>query len=134
MLGQIWHRAGFPVLGKFSYATIIAALSVIAILRPSPAEAEDKLDSEHLFGFTEGSDIGSKGEREFKSETTLRTGKAAGSFAAGTFEAELKHTLSDNFRVSAGATLAYFDINGVPGLGDVNRAAIQSASFSARFR
>jgi len=107
---------------------------VIAILYTSSAEAEDKLDSEHLFGFTEGSDIGSKGERELKSETTLRTGKAAGSFTTGTSEAELKYTLSDSFRISAGATLAYFDINGVPGLGDANRAAIQSASFSARFR
>jgi hypothetical protein len=107
---------------------------MIAILCTSSAEAEDKFDSEHLFGFTEGSDIGSKGERELKSETTLRTGKAAGSFTAGTSEAELKYTLSNNFRISAGATLAYFDINAVPGLGDTNRAAIQSASFSARFR
>jgi hypothetical protein len=107
---------------------------VIAIFYTSSAEAEDKLDNEHLFGFTEGSDIGSKGEREFKNETTLRTGKAAGSFTAGTSEAEIKYTLSDNVRISAGATLAYFDINGLPGLGDTNRAAIQSASFSARFR
>jgi hypothetical protein len=134
MLGQIWHRAGFRPLGKFWCPTIIAALGVIAILCTSSAEAEDKRDSEHLFGFTEGSDIGSKGEREFKSETTLRTGKAAGSFTAGTSEAEVKYTLTDNFRLSAGATLAYFDINGVPGLGDTSRAAIQSASFSARFR
>jgi hypothetical protein len=134
MLGQVWPRAGIPVLGKFSHPTIIAALSVIAIFYTSSAEAEDKLDNEHLFGFTEGSDIGSKGEREFKNETTLRTGKAAGSFTAGTSEAEIKYTLSDNVRISAGATLAYFDINGVPGLGDTNRAAIQSASFSARFR
>jgi len=113
---------------------MIAALGLITVLGTSFAEADDGVDSEHLFGFTEGSDIGSKGEREFKNENTLRTGKKAGSFAAGASEAELKYTVSDNFRVSAGATLAYFDINGVPGLGDANRAAIQSASFSARFR
>src|SRR5262245_1895291 len=134
MVGQLWHRAGFRPLVKVSYPTIIAALSVTAILCTSSAEAAEKTDSEHLFGFTEGSDIGSKGEREFKNENTLRTGKKAGSFAAGSSEAELKYTVSDNFRVSAGATLAYFDINGVPGLGDANRAAMQSAAFSARFR
>jgi hypothetical protein len=134
MRGQVWARAGFPVLGNFSYPTIIAALSVVTTLSTSSAEAGEKSDSEHLFGFTEGSDIGSKGEREFKNETTFRTGKAAGSFAAGTSEAELKYTLSDNVRVSTAATLAYFDIHGVPGLGDANRGAIQSASFSARFR
>jgi hypothetical protein len=113
---------------------MIAALSLITVLVASSAEAADRVDSEHLFGFTEGSDIGSKSEREFKSETTFRAGKAPGSFAAGTSETEVKYTLSEYFRLSAGATLAYFDINGVPGISDANRAAIQSASFSARFR
>jgi len=134
MLEHVWPRAGFPVLGNVSRLTIIAALSLIMVLGTSSAEAEDKLDSEHLFGFTEGSDIGSKGERELKSDNTLRAGKATGSFAAAASESEIKYTLSDKLRFSAGATLAYFDINGVPGLGDANRAAIQSASFSARFR
>jgi len=134
MLEHVWPRAGFPVLGGVLHLTIIAALSMIMVLGTSSAQAEDKLDSEHLFGFTEGSDIGSKGEREFKNEATFRAGKATGSFAAATSEAEIKYTLSDKLRFSAGATLAYFDINGVPGLADANRAAIQSASFSARFR
>jgi hypothetical protein len=133
MIWQVWPRAGFPALGNVLRPTFIAALGLIAVLGTS-AEAGDIVDSEHLFGFTEGSDIGSKGERELKNETTLRLGKAAGSFGAGTSEAELKYTLSDNFRVSAAATLAYFDINGVPGLSDANRAAIQAASFSTRFR
>jgi hypothetical protein len=118
---------------------MIVALSLIAVLGASSlgtssAKADDRVDSEHLFGFTEGSDIGAKGEREFKSETTLRTGRAAGSYTAGTSEAELKYTLLHNLRFSAGATLAYFDINDVPGIANANRAAIQSASFSARFR
>jgi hypothetical protein len=113
---------------------MIAALSLTTVLVTSSAEAADRVDSEHLFGFTEGSDIGSQREREFKNETTFRSGKAPGSFAAGTSEAEVKYTLSEYFRLSAGATLAYFDINGVPGISDANRAAIQSASFSARFR
>jgi hypothetical protein len=131
---QVWPRTGFPVLGNVTRPTIIAVLGLVTILGIRTAEAEDHVDSEHLFGFTEGSDIGSKGERELKNESTLRAGKAAGSFAAGTSEAEIKYAVSDRFRVSAGATLAYFDINGVPGIGDASRAATQSASFSARFR
>src|SRR4051794_5654794 len=67
-------------------------------------------------------------------EATLRLGRAAGSFAAGGSEAELKYTITDNFRVSAAATLAYFDINGMPGLSSANRVAVQAASFSTRFR
>src|SRR5215813_2735458 len=134
MTWQIGPRAGLPALGKVLRPTIISALGLIAALGTSSAEAEDRVDSEHLFGFTEGSDIGSKGEREAKNETTLRLGRAAGSFAASTSEAEIKYTPSDNFRVSAGATLAYFDINGVPGIGDANRVALQTASVSTRFR
>jgi hypothetical protein len=131
---QFWPRAGFPVLGSVSRPTMIAALSLTLMLTASATAGENKVDSEHLFGFTEGSDIGSKGEREVKSETTLRSGRAAGSYNNAASEIELKYTLLDNFRLSAAATWAYFDINGVPGIGDANRAALQSASFDARFR
>jgi hypothetical protein len=131
---QASPRTGFPVLGNIARPTIIAALGLITVLGIRSADADDRVDSEHLFGFTEGSDIGSKGEREFKNESTLRAGKAVGLFAAGASEAEIKYTISDSFRVSVAATLAYFDINGVPGTGDANRVAIQTASFNTRFR
>src|SRR5262249_25206160 len=130
---QVWPRAGFPALGNVLRPTIIAA-GVIAVLGTSSAEAKDGVDSEHLFGFTEGSDIGSKGERELKNETTLRLDKAAGSFAAGTSDVELKYTVADNFRVSAAATVATFAVSGLPALGDAYRGATQQASFSRRSR
>src|SRR5215471_10527051 len=47
---------------------------------------------------------------------------------------EAKYTLTDRFRVSAAATLAYYDISGVIGMDDRRQASVQSISFSARYR
>jgi hypothetical protein len=50
----------------------------------SASAAASDVDSEHLFGFTEGADIGKKGEREAETETIGHFGKSAGSYAAMT--------------------------------------------------
>jgi hypothetical protein len=121
---------------------LVAVIVLIATLvDPVSARAETSLrpqgqevDTEHLFGFVEGADIGSRGEREFVLDSTLRAGKSAGSFADIGSQAELKYTAFDNFRIAAAATFAYFDVSNVVGLGDANRGAVQSLSFDARFR
>src|SRR5262245_33703299 len=115
MLWQVWRKGGHAPSGALS-RPLLVALFLVAALGASFAQAESWIDSEHIFGFTEGSDIGSKGEKELKNETTLRSGKAAGSFTAVTSDIELKYTLLDNFRLSAGANLGYFDVSGVPGI------------------
>jgi hypothetical protein len=53
------------------------AVTLIAL---TPARASD-VDSEHLFGFTEGADIGEAGEREAETETIGRFGRAEGTYA-----------------------------------------------------
>jgi hypothetical protein len=40
------------------------------------------VDTEHLFGFSEGADAGKKGERELESKTIACAGKAAGKYGA----------------------------------------------------
>jgi hypothetical protein len=92
------------------------------------------MDTEHLFGFTEGTDIGAAGEKELELDSTFRSGRATGSFADTASQFELKYTAFQNFRISAAATFAYYDIAGVTGLGDRQQGALQSASFNARFR
>ena len=74
-------------------------------VRPPPTGA---VDTEHMFGFTEGSDIGEKGETELMSETTGHFGKLGGSYAQVGSMLEAKHTLAENFRVSAAATAGLF--------------------------
>jgi hypothetical protein len=98
------------------------------------APPTDPLDTEHLFGFVEGADIGGKGEKEFVIDSALRAGRGTGSFAAAASGLEFKYTAFQNLRISGAATLAYYDVAGVTGIEDARRAAIQSLSFDARFR
>jgi hypothetical protein len=93
-----------------------------------------EVDTEDLFGFVEGSDIGAAGEREFESDAIVRAGRASGSFADTAAEFQYKYAVFQNFRISAAATFAYYDIAGVTGVDDRRAAAVQSLSFDARFR
>jgi hypothetical protein len=104
----------------------------VLLIASAPARASD-IDSEHLFGFTEGADIGKAGEREAETETIGRFGKSAGSYAAVTLNDSVKWLPSDNLRLSANAALAYFGISGVPGLPDTQLATLQGVSFEARY-
>lgn len=120
----------------------IAALAIALFGSVTPSRAAGGksgaesagMDTEHLFGFTEGTDIGAAGEREVELDSTFRSGKSAGSFSDTASEFEFKYTAFRNFRISASATFAYYDIAGVTGLDDRRQAALQSASFNARFR
>jgi hypothetical protein len=98
----------------------------------STSAAASDVDSEHLFGFTEGADIGKKGEREAETETIGHFGKSAGSYAVVTQNDSVKVLPTDNFRISANALLAYFGISNVPDLQDRQLATLQGASFEAR--
>jgi hypothetical protein len=120
------NGAATPRLGTWLF--LIMTLFVAS----EPARASD-VDSEHLFGFTEGADIGRAGEREAETETIGRFGKSAGSYLAVTQNDSVKVLPFDNFRVSANAALAYFGISGVPDLWDRQFATLQGASFEARY-
>ncbi len=52
-----------------------------------------EIDTEHMFGFTEGSDIGEAGERELEAEPTGRFGKQDGSYNAVATGFQAKYTL-----------------------------------------
>jgi hypothetical protein len=103
-------------------------LLAVLFIASAPARASD-VDTEYLFGFTEGADIGKAGEREAETEIIGRFGKSAGSYAAVTQNDSVKWLPSDNLRLSANAALAYFGISGVPGLPDSQLATLQGLSF-----
>src|SRR5437660_12835756 len=91
-----------------------AAVSVAALL-PTCVHAEG-IDTEHVFGFMIGTDVGNVGEREFQSETTGRFGKNGGRYRAIGQEFELEFVPARNFRVEVGSTFASHQISGVPRL------------------
>ena len=105
----------------------------LAALLPACVHAEG-IDTEHLFGFMIGTDVGNVGEREFQSETTGRFGKNGGRYRAVGQEFELEFVPVRNFRIEIGSTFASHLISGVPGLDDQRRLSWQGGSLDLRYR
>src|SRR5262249_1649513 len=116
-LGQAWLRF---LLG-ISLAGLVAVGSASADTR-KPANKAGEVDTEHMFGFTEGSNIGKAGEKELETDSTGRFGKFDGSYNNVATALEAKYSFSDRFRLSAVATVAYYDIAGVSGFDDARQA------------
>src|SRR5882757_7953575 len=93
------------------------AIMCFSALLPNCGHAEG-IDTEHLFGFMIGTDIGGVGEREFQSRTTGRFSRNGGNYRAINQELELELVPVDNFRIEMGNSFASHDINGVAGFED----------------
>jgi hypothetical protein len=118
---------------SFGAAAIRITVLCFSTLIPPCAHAED-IDTEHLFGFMIGTDVGSVGEREFQSQTTGRFSKAAGNYRAINQELELEFVPADNFRIEVGSSFAAYDINGVPGFDDRRQLNWQGVSLDLRYK
>jgi hypothetical protein len=114
------------------YATLLQIV-VGCTLLPLGAHAEG-IDTEHLFGFTIGSDVGEAGEREFQNEATGRFAKSAGTYRALTNSAELEFVPIRNFRVEFAAVAASYNFGGVPGFEDLDQSGVQGAAVDLRYR
>jgi hypothetical protein len=106
----------------------------VALVAATSGARAGEFDTEHLFGFTTGTDVNGVGEREIESEVTDRFGKRAGSYNALSQTYEAKFTPVENFRIGAATALAYYGIAGVPGLMDNQQTTLQGLSFEARYR
>jgi hypothetical protein len=74
-----------------------------------------EVDSEHIFGFSEGSDIGSQGEREIESVTIGSFGKL-GNYSNIDNETSFRYGVTDQLRLSIGTLTDFYGINNSPGL------------------
>jgi hypothetical protein len=113
---------------------LLFAVTLVTGLSGANGARAGAIETEHLFGFTTGADVGSVGERELESEITSRLGKAAGSYNALSQTYEAKITPIENLRLSAATALAYFGISGVPGLMDRRQTTLQGLSFESRYK
>ena len=109
------------------------ALSVLVVCLAGPATTAD-VDSEHLFGLTEGSDIGSEGERELELEAAVRAGMRGGAYRVLSQATALKLTLNDSFRIAPVVAFDHHRIRGVPGLDDRNKFALSEFAFEMKYR
>ena len=96
--------------------------------------AENKIDTEALFGFLTGTDIGEPGDKELESTTVGRFGKRSGSYRALSQSLALEYTPIENLRLELGAAGGYHDIKGVDQLDDLRRGSLQGLSLEMRYR
>jgi hypothetical protein len=109
-----------------------ACLLVLAMV-PAAARAEP-IETEHLFGFTIGSDVGDVGEREFEGSYAGRFAKRTGTFDAAAVTGSVEFVPIKNLRTEfTGAVVAY-DVAGVGGISDQHYTAFGGLSADIRYR
>src|SRR3979411_1669831 len=106
----------------FGPAAFGTAIMCFSTLVPACVHAES-IDTEHLFGFMIGTDVGSVGEREFQSQTTGRSSKGGGHLWRTAESAEVEAGPAKNFRIELGSGFASHDINGLAGFEDRRQLA-----------
>jgi hypothetical protein len=109
------------------------AVLVVLVWAPLPVRAGE-IDTEHLFGFTIGTDIGEVGEKEIEGQTTGRFGKRNGSYTGLSQMLSAEFTPVQNFRLEVSTTTIYHDIAGVTGLADHRQGGWQALSLDLRYR
>src|SRR6202047_3092454 len=118
---------------SFGAAAFRTAILCFSTLVPTCMYGAE-IDTEHLFGFTIGTDVGSVGEREFQSQTTGRFSRTGGSYGAIKQELELEFVPVRNFRIEVGSSFASYDISGVPGFEDRHQMDWQGTSLDLRYK
>lgn len=105
---------------------------------PRNAQAEE-VDTEHLFGFTEGADIGKKDEQEVVLDTVTRIGKrragpgASGYAAVGT-KLGYQIDLSDQFSVQIGLFGDHHRVRNITDLDDRNAGNFDGVSVELKYQ
>jgi hypothetical protein len=138
------NRRGFvAALGKRNQACGGAAFVLLLTLMVSVVQAEEakdaaarswRIDTEHLFGFVIGTDVGNVGDKEVEAEVTSGFGKRPGSYAAFAPSLEYEFVPIDNLRLAPSLISAVHSISGVDGIDDRQQAAFDGLSFDVRYR
>ncbi|HYA81052.1 MAG TPA: hypothetical protein VED87_09005, partial [Methylocystis sp.] len=115
-------------LAVFAALTLVAARPVLA----EEPKGSPAIDAEHIFGFTEGTDIGEKGELEFENTTVGTFSRPGSPFAVVTNELDARYGLTEAFRASAGVITDYHYIHGFSDLTDVSR--LDFSGLASEFR
>jgi hypothetical protein len=99
----------------------------------SAARADD-IDTDHLFAFNSGTDIGNPGEKEVDATFNGRFGRNGGSYAAVEGELSFQYTASHNLALTLAAATDYHHIKDVADMDDRNAAAFGGLSFQVNYR
>lgn len=124
---------------------IVGMLALLLVLGPAKLavaenpEAEVKkaaepfeIDSEHIFGFGEGSDISPQGVLEMEIFTVGIFGAVGRNFSVGN-GTSLRYSVTDELRFTAGVLSDYLSIHNVPGLNARNGFSVNGIFTEARW-
>ena len=121
MFSAMYDRVSLPWL--------LLALS----LAPTEIRAEP-IETEHLFAFTIGSDVGDVGDREIEGSLTGRFSKRAGTYDAGSGTMSAEFVPLPNLRTEFTGMVNAYDISGVTGFADQHETAFGGLSMDIRYR
>ncbi len=99
----------------------------------SDGTGKEKVETEHIFGFTEGTDIGEKGEQEFESTAVGRFG-TPGAYTAIGNESAYRNVIFDGFRLSFSALPEYYGVHDLSGLANRDRLDLGGLSSELRWQ
>jgi hypothetical protein len=119
-------------LRLFFFMALLPAAAHSQEASPENAITADRFDTEHIFGFAEGSDIGPQGEGEIESFTVGSVGASGGNFNIGN-DTSARYTITDELRLSVGTLTDYFHFSGMPGLSDRSAAEFSGITTEARW-
>jgi hypothetical protein len=93
--GSGFRKFGTPLWAALILLAGLGAAGSAPADHRKHADKTDEVDTEHMFGFPEGSDIGEKGETEFETDSTGRFGRLDGYYNNAATALEAKYSLSD---------------------------------------
>lgn len=110
-----------------------SCLLLVLALIPTVGHSEP-IETEHLFGFTIGSDTGDVGDREIEGSVTGRFAKQTGTYDAASSTMSAEFVPMPNLRTEFTAAVVSYDIAGVSGFADQRYTEFGGVSADIRYR
>jgi hypothetical protein len=111
-----------------------ATAFLAALALASPVGSAIAVDTQFIFGFTMGADVGEAGEKEIEFQSFGRFGKADGSYTAVQQQLRAEYSPVENLRLEIGVPVAIHSIAGVSGLDDRQQVAFNGVTSEVRYR
>jgi hypothetical protein len=130
--------SSFALARKSLTAFLIASIAAVAS-HAGAQEADNpgekaRIDTEFIFGFTDGADVGELGEKELEHQTAAQWDKRDGSYVAGSDQLRFETSPVQDFRFEIGVPIVYYNISGVTGLDDRNQATVNGIVTEFRYQ
>ena len=115
-------------------ASMTGLISHARAEEPEKPGEKERVDTEFIFGFTAGADVGEVGEKELEHQTAAQWNKRDGRYFAGSDQLRFETSPVQDFRFEIGVPVAYYNISGVTGLDDRNQGAFNGVVTEFRYR